>query len=77
MLRSTTAPGRPDARVGAPARVAFHSTHSVGVPGGIVFAAQHPTYAYPCRLTGVFGTTACWASPVDLFGYTLEPQSEI
>ena len=32
MLGSTTAPGRPGARVGAPARVAFHSTHSVGVP---------------------------------------------
>ena len=29
MLGSTTAPGRPGARVGAPARVAFHS---VGVP---------------------------------------------
>ena len=32
MPGSTTAPGRPGARVGAPARVAFHSTHSVGVP---------------------------------------------
>jgi hypothetical protein len=33
MLGSTTAPGRPSARAGAPGHVAFHSTHSVGVPG--------------------------------------------
>src|SRR6516165_9638488 len=33
MLGSTTAPGRPGARVGAPGHVAFHSMqHSVGVP---------------------------------------------
>ena len=32
MLGSPTAPGRPGARAGAPVRVAFHSTHSVGVP---------------------------------------------
>jgi hypothetical protein len=32
MLGSTTAPGRLGARAGAPCRVAFHSTHSVGVP---------------------------------------------
>src|SRR5208282_4110593 len=32
MLGSTTAPGRPGARAGAPCRIAFHSTHSVGVP---------------------------------------------
>src|SRR4029077_11650238 len=32
MLGSTTAPGRPSARAGAPSHVAFHSTHSVGVP---------------------------------------------
>ena len=32
MLGSTTAPGRPGARARAPVRVAFHSTHSVGVP---------------------------------------------
>ena len=32
MPGSTTAPGRPGARAGAPSRVAFHSTHSVGVP---------------------------------------------
>ena len=31
MLGSTTAPGRPGARVGA-RPCAFHSTHSVGVP---------------------------------------------
>src|SRR5271166_3697492 len=31
MLGSTTAPGRPGARASAPVRVAFHSTHSVGV----------------------------------------------
>ena len=31
MLGSTTAPGRPGARAGAPGHVAFHSTHSVGV----------------------------------------------
>ena len=33
MLGSTTAPGRPGARVGAPVRVAFRSMHSVRVPG--------------------------------------------
>ena len=33
MLGSATAPGRPSARADAPARVAFHSMHSVGVPG--------------------------------------------
>ena len=32
MLGSTTAPGGLGARAGAPCRVAFHSTHSVGVP---------------------------------------------
>ena len=32
MLGSTTAPGRPSARAGAPGHVAFHSKHSVGVP---------------------------------------------
>ena len=32
MLGSTTAPGRPGARAGAPGHVAFHSTHSVGGP---------------------------------------------
>jgi hypothetical protein len=32
MLGSTTAPGRPGTRAGAPGHVAFHSTHSVGVP---------------------------------------------
>src|SRR6266478_9113217 len=32
MLGSTTAPGRPRARAGAPGHVAFHSKHSVGVP---------------------------------------------
>jgi CheY-like chemotaxis protein len=32
MLGSTTAQGRPGARANAPSRVAFHSTHSVGVP---------------------------------------------
>ena len=32
MLGSTTAPGRPGTRAGAPVRVAFHSMHSVGVP---------------------------------------------
>ena len=32
MLGSTTAPGRPSARAGAPGHVAFHSMHSVGVP---------------------------------------------
>src|SRR6516225_6211855 len=32
MLGSTTAPGRPGARAGAPGHVAFHSKHSVGVP---------------------------------------------
>jgi hypothetical protein len=32
MLGSTTAPGRPGTRASAPVRVAFHSTHSVGVP---------------------------------------------
>ena len=32
MLGSTTAPGRPGARDSAPVRVAFRSTHSVGVP---------------------------------------------
>ena len=33
MLGSTTAPGRPGARDDAPVHVAFHSMHSVGVPG--------------------------------------------
>jgi hypothetical protein len=37
MLGSTTAPGRPGARDDAPVRVAFHSKHSVGVPG-VVFS---------------------------------------
>ena len=32
MLGSTTAPGRPSARAGAPGHVAFHSEHSVCVP---------------------------------------------
>jgi hypothetical protein len=32
MLGSATASGRPSARADAPARVAFHSMHSVGVP---------------------------------------------
>jgi hypothetical protein len=37
MLGSTTASGRPGARDDAPGRVAFHSKHSVGVPG-VVFS---------------------------------------
>ena len=32
MLGSATASGRPSARADAPARVAFHSMHSVAVP---------------------------------------------
>jgi hypothetical protein len=37
MLGSATAPGRPIARAGAPGHIAFHSKHSVGVPG-VVFS---------------------------------------
>ena len=57
MLGSTTAPGRPGARDDAPVHVAFHSKHSVGVPG-VVFSRLNtqpmrtPVNASPSPLRG-------------------------
>jgi hypothetical protein len=47
MLGSTTAPGRLGARAGAPSRVAFHSTHSVGVPRVLFYRGRNVDCSTP------------------------------
>ena len=49
MLGSTTTPGRPSARVGAPRRVAFRLWNGVGTRNYLPIAAQWLAYAYPCQ----------------------------
>jgi hypothetical protein len=49
MPGSLTAPGRRGTRDRAPNRIAFRSSHSVGIPGCISYAAQWLAYALPCR----------------------------
>src|SRR5437763_15691211 len=48
MPGSSTTPGRPGARDGAPVRVAFRTRNSVGTRG-LAFAAQWLAYALPYR----------------------------
>ena len=49
MPGSQTTPGRPGARVGALARVAFRYGYSVGARDCYPFAARWLAYALPCR----------------------------
>jgi hypothetical protein len=49
MPGSSTTPGRPGARDGAPDRVAFRSVNNVGTRNYRTFAAQWLAYALPCR----------------------------
>src|SRR5271169_3828672 len=49
MPGSQTTQGRSDARAGAPARLAFRDTYSVGTLRRNTFAAQWLAYTFPCR----------------------------
>jgi len=49
MPGSPTAPGRSDARVDAPVRIAFRQRNGVGTRDEPTFAAQWLAYAIPCR----------------------------
>jgi len=48
MPGSSTTPGRPGARAGAPVRLAFRQHYGVGARD-VPFAAQWLAYAIPCR----------------------------
>jgi len=49
MPGSSTTPGRPGARVGAPVRLAFRHLYGVGAQKNLSFAAQWLACAIPCR----------------------------
>jgi hypothetical protein len=49
MPGSPTTPGRPDARAGAPVRVAFRGLKRVGTRNRTSFAAQWLACTLPCR----------------------------
>ena len=59
MPGSTTTPGRPGTRVGAPLRVAFRDLKRVGTQRYTCFAAQWLAYALPCqRFAGILADAA-------------------
>jgi hypothetical protein len=71
MPGSTTTPGRPGARDGAPVRVAFRTANCVGARGCCTFVAQWLAYALPCRrFAGVLtGAAARLGADVDRYSF--------
>ena len=49
MPGSQTARGQTGTRSGAPVRIAFRFSNSVGTPEKVTFVAQWLAYTYPCQ----------------------------
>ena len=70
---SSTAPGRPGARVDAPGNVAFRTANGVGTRNFCTFTAQWLAYALPCRRFAAVlaGDTARLGAGVDRYSLTV------
>ena len=70
MPGSSTTPGRPSARAGAPGRVAFHYTDSVGTRDSFSIAAQWLACTFPYRRFADILTDACARLGADVVRYS-------
>ena len=71
MPGSSTTPGRPGARVGAPVRLAFRHLYGVGAQKHLSFAAQWLACAIPCRrfATGLADSNARLGADADRYSF--------
>ena len=73
MPGSLTTPGRPGARAGAPARVAFRYRNGVGTRNNRTFAAQWLACTFPCRrfAAALAGCSARLGADVDRYSFVV------